>query len=228
MTQQDPSGRSPAAIRVTRTPSAEEAAAAAATEVATRARDAVARRARFTVAVSGGRSPWVMLGMLDPLGMPWAATHIFQVDERIAPEGDPTRNLTGLRASLPPGCEAQIHPMPVGAADLDAASAAYAGELPAVLDLVHLGLGADGHTASLVPDDPVLSVTDADVAVTGPYQGQRRMTLTYPRIARTRAVLWLVTGAEKGPALTQLLAGDPAIPAGRIGGPDQVLFTDIR
>jgi 6-phosphogluconolactonase len=85
-----------------------------------------------------------------------------------------------------------------------------------VLDLVHLGLGPDGHTASLVPGDPVLNVNDNDVAVTGIYQGRRRMTLTYPTINRSRQILWVVTGEEKVQALNRLLDGDQSIPAGRI------------
>src|SRR5258705_7493126 len=109
--------------------------------------------------------------------------------------------------------------MPVEAPDLEAAASRYAETLwaiagsPPVFDLVHLGLGADGHTASLVPGDPVLDVTDADVAVTRPYQGRRRMTLTFPIINRSRRVLWLVTGREKAGALVRLRNRDPSIPA---------------
>jgi 6-phosphogluconolactonase/glucosamine-6-phosphate isomerase/deaminase len=168
----------------------------------------------------------MMIARLADLDMPWAATTIFQVDERIGADDDSERNLRGLLQALTPGCPAVVVPMPVEADDLDAACAAYASALPAMLDLIHLGLGSDGHTASLLPGDPVLAEVDADVALTGEYQGRRRMTLTYPRIARARGVLWLVTGAEKRGALAQLLAHDEAIPAGRVTGTDQVVFCD--
>jgi 6-phosphogluconolactonase len=106
--------------------------------------------------------------------------------------------------------------------DLEAAAASYARLLqqiagsPSVLDLAHLGLGPDGHTASLVPDDPVLAVTDRDVALTGIYQKHRRMTLTYPMLNRSRRILWLVTGPEKAQMLRRLRSGDISIPAGGI------------
>ncbi|MGB8021553.1 MAG: 6-phosphogluconolactonase [Candidatus Nanopelagicales bacterium] len=216
-----------AADRTRVLPTGDAAAAAAAAEIAGRARAAVAERGAFTLAVSGGRSPWRMLADLAELDMPWAATTIYQVDERIGPADDPLRNLIGLRNSLPAGCPARLVPMPVESDDLAAACATYAAALPRSLDLIHLGLGADGHMASLVPGDPVLAVADADVALTGVYQARRRMTLTYPAIARARAILWLVTGADKQAALAQLLARDPAIPAGVVGNADQVLFCDI-
>ncbi len=207
-------------------PTADGAASRAAAEIALRARAAVEQRGAFTLAVSGGRSPWRMLAHLAEHTMPWADTTIFQVDERIGPSDDPQRNLTGLHAALPAGCPAVIVPMPVEADDLHAACTTYAAALPAVLDLIHLGLGPDGHTASLIPGDPVLDITDADVALTAMYQHRRRMTLTYPRIERTRGVLWLVTGAEKRTALAQLLAHDRTIPAGRVTNADQVVFAD--
>lgn len=193
--------------------------------IAAEARVAVAERGRFVMAVSGGRTPWLMLRLLATEEVPWRDVHVFQVDERVAPEGDPDRNLTHLRGSLlshaplPPD---QIYAMPVEQPDLQAAAANYAEMLgrisgsPPVLDLVHLGLGPDGHTASLVPDDPVLQVTDRDVALTGPYQNRHRMTLTYPVLNRARHILWLVTGVDKGEMLRRLLDGDSSIPAGRI------------
>ncbi len=204
---------------------ADAAARRAAEVIAADARTAVAARGRFVMAVSGGHTPWVMLRALAGQDVPWKGVHVMQVDERVAPAGDPDRNLTHLRKSLlshaplPPD---QIHPMPVESADLEDAAAAYAKTLesvsgaPPVLDLVHLGLGPDGHTASLVPGDPVLSVTDRDVALTGLYMGRRRMTLTYPVLDRARRVLWLVTGAEKAPVFPRLTRGDPSIPAGRV------------
>ena len=179
----------------------------------------------FVMAVSGGRTPWQMLRALAGEHVPWNAVHIVQVDERVAPAGDPDRNLTHLHESLlehAPLKPHQIHAMPVESNDLEAAAAAYANTLrelcgtPPVIDLVHLGLGPDGHTASLVPGDPVLNVSNRDVALTGMYQDRRRMTLTYPIINRARQILWLVTGADKCGPLMQLRNGDPAIPAGRV------------
>ena len=212
--------------RVSVSTTAELAASEAAAEISRRARAAVAERGAFTLAISGGRSPWMMLAHLADLDMPWADTVIFQVDERIGAADDPQRNLTGLLHALPPSCLAAVVPMPVEADDLPAACATYATAMPTTLDLVHLGLGSDGHTASLVPGDPVLDVIDADVALTGMYQDRRRMTLTYPRIERARAILWLVTGSEKRAALARLLAHDRAIPAGRVTNGHQVVFAD--
>jgi 6-phosphogluconolactonase len=193
----------------------EAVAKRAAAYVAQQARAAVADHGRFTFAVSGGRTPWAMFGELASEDVPWAEVELFQVDERVAPDGDPDRNLTHLRASLG-GAPARVHPMPVTDPDLDAAAADYAKVLPERFDLVHLGLGPDGHTASLVPGDPVLDVTDALVAVTQPYRGHRRMTLTYLALARADQLLWLVAGPEKKDALAKLLAGDESIPAGQV------------
>jgi 6-phosphogluconolactonase len=204
---------------------ADAVAARGAAVIAADARAAVAARGRFTFAVSGGRTPWVMLRLLAREDVPWASVHLLQVDERVAPAGDTDRNLTHLfeslldRVPLPPE---QIHAMPVEFPDLRIATARYAATLaavagaPPVLDLVHLGLGPDGHTASLVPNDPVLDGTHADVAVTGVYQGRLRMTLTYPTIDRARRILWVVTGGEKAGMLARLRKRDPGIPAGRV------------
>ena len=210
-------------------------ARAAAKLIAEEARAAVAARDRFVMAVSGGHTPWIMLRALAGEKLPWDRVHMVQVDERVAPAGDPDRNLTHLHESLldhSPIRPEQIHAMPVEASDLELAARQYALVLeqiagsPATLDLVHLGLGPDGHTASLVPGDPALNVTDADVALTGAYQGRRRMTLTYPIINRACRVLWLVTGSQKIDMLVRLRKGDPSIPAGRIRQDRAVIFAD--
>jgi 6-phosphogluconolactonase len=204
---------------------ADAAAREAAARIAAEARDAVVARGRFILAVSGGHTPWLMLRDLAGEKVPWEQVHLVQVDERVAPADHPDRNLTHMRKSLltcvplPPE---QVYAMPVDTPDLGAAAEGYARLLrelagsPPVLDLVHLGLGPDGHTASLVPGDLVLEVTDADVAPTGVYQGRRRMTLTYPVLNRARRVLWLVTGAKKADPFARLRAADASIPAGRV------------
>ena len=214
---------------------ADAVARRAAAVIAAEARAAVAARGRFVMAVSGGRTPWVMLRALADEEVPWPSVHVLQIDERIAPAGDPDLNLTHLtesllsRAPLPP---AQLHAMPVALADLAAAAMDYSKTLeqlagsPPVLDLVHLGLGSDGHTASLVPNDPVLAVSDRNVALTDVYMGRRRMTLTYPVLDRARKVLWLVTGGEKVPMLKRLLSHDPTIPAGRIRSDNALVLAD--
>jgi 6-phosphogluconolactonase len=206
-------------------PDAEAAAHRGAQAIAQAARDAVADRGRFALAVSGGRAPWRMFELLDDEDVPWESVDVFQVDERVVPDGDENRNLTHLLRSLP--AAARVHPMPVTAPGLEDAADAYADELPPALDLVHLGLGPDGHTASLVPGDPVLEVADRRVALTGgEYQGSRRMTLTYPELARAARILWLVTGAEKRDPLRALLARDPSIPAGRVQARDALVLAD--
>jgi 6-phosphogluconolactonase len=213
----------------------ESAARAAAKMIAAEASAAVAARGQFVMAVSGGHTPWIMLRALGEEQLPWERVHVVQVDERVAPEGDPDRNLTHLRESLldhSPVRPEQIHAMPVESSDLEAAARQYASLLngiagsPSILDLVHLGLGPDGHTASLVPGDPVLKVTDADVALTETYQGRRRMTLTYPIINRARRILWLVTGAGKTDMLVRLRKGDLSIPGGRVRQDRAVVFAD--
>lgn len=207
----------------------------AAATIAADARAAIATRRRFTLAVSGGHTPWIMLRALANEDIPWAGVHLFQVDERVAPDGHPDRNLTHIRESLllhVPMRPEQIHAMPVESADLESAANQYAVDLrefagsSAVLDLIHLGLGPDGHTASLVPGDAVLKITNADVALTGVYQGRRRMTLTYPTVNRARRVLWVVTGSEKTEMLQRLLDGDVTIPAGRVSREQAVLSAD--
>jgi 6-phosphogluconolactonase len=207
-------------------PDAETVARRGAEVVAEQAAAAVAERGRFTLAVSGGRTPWAMFADLAGK-LAWEKVTIFQVDERIAPDGDPDRNLTQLQRSLPPGGAADVRAMPVWAEDLERAAEEYAAALPDAFDLVHLGLGPDGHTASLVPGDAVLDVTDRDVALTGGlYQERRRMTLTYPTLNRARRILWLVTGADKVDALRRLRDGDPTIPAGRVETEHALVLAD--
>jgi 6-phosphogluconolactonase len=214
---------------------ADAVAQEAAAIIAAEARASVAARRRFIMAVSGGRTPWHMLRALAGEDVPWESVHVVQVDERVAPAGDPDRNFTHLRESLlehAPLRPEQIYAMPVEEKDLAAAAAHYALTLreiagtPPVLDLAHLGLGPDGHTASLVPGDPVLDVTDADVALTGVYQGRSRMTLTYPILNRARRVLWLVTGSDKGEPFVRLRNGDWSIPAGRVRQDHALVLAD--
>jgi 6-phosphogluconolactonase len=195
--------------------------------IAETARAAVAERGAFTLAISGGLAPLPMFARLADEDVPWEATEIFQADERVAPDGDDDRNLTKIEPRLPPAAVSRLRPMPVTDDDLEAAAARYEGLLPEALDLVHLGIGPDGHTASLVPDDPVLEVTDRLVALTGgEYEGRRRMTLTYPALAGARRILWLVTGEDKRDALARLLDGDRSIPAGRVAVRDGLVIAD--
>lgn len=214
---------------------ADSVARKAAAIIASDARAAIAERGRFIMAVSGGHTPWIMLRDLADVDVPWGNVHLAQVDERVAPAGHADRNLTHLHesllehAALPPE---QVYAMPVESADLEAAAKQYAATLakvagsPPVLDLVHLGLGPDGHTASLVPGDTVLQVNDADVAVTGIYQGRRRLTLTYPTLNRARRILWLVTGIDKAGMLVRLLEADQSIPAGRVNQENALVLAD--
>ena len=215
--------------------SAESVAREGAAIIAAEARAAVAARGHFILAVSGGHTPWLMLRDLAGEDIPWNGVHVAQVDERVAPAGHPDRNLTHLRESLlerAPLHPEQVYAMPVEASDLEAGASRYAQTLreiagsPPVFDLVHLGLGPDGHTASLVPGDPVLDVTDADVALTGVYQGRRRMTLTYPMINRSRRILWLVTGNDKVGMLMRLRDDDRSIPAGRVAQDNALVIAD--
>jgi 6-phosphogluconolactonase len=196
--------------------------------IAEATRAAIEDRGRCALAVSGGRDPWPMFSQLEDHLLDWTSIEVFQVDERVAPPGSDQRNLTHLVESLSIGAQGSIRPMPVTDDDLESAADRYAESLPDALDLAHLGLGPDGHTASLVPGDPVLEVTDRRVAVTsGEYEGVRRMTLTYPELHRARSLLWVVTGEQKREALRKLLARDPSVPAGRVEpGGDSLVLAD--
>ena len=222
-------------MRVETLVDAEAVARAGAAFTAAEARRAVSARGRFIMALSGGRTPWQMLRALADESLPWASVHVVQVDERVAPAGDPDRNLTHIRDSLLAHCPLrpeQVHAMAVEATDLDEACTGYSLTLrgiagsPPVLDLAHLGLGPDGHTASLVPGDPVLDISDVDVALSGLYQGRRRMTLTYPMLNRSRRIVWLVTGAKKADMLPRLCRADRSIPAGRISQEQALVLAD--
>ena len=202
-------------------------------EVATRAAELVGEAVRrahdaggpFAWAISGSETPLATFRKLADLDVRWDLVDTWQVDERIAPLGDPERNRTSQSEALPPGLRDGVRWMPVEDPDPEAAALRYAATLPARFDLVQLGLGPDGHTASLPPGDPVLDVRDRDVAVTRPYRGRRRMTLTYPGLARAERALWIVTGEDKRAALAELRARDPAIPAARVSIADQVVVT---
>ena len=189
--------------------------------------EAAAERGSFAFAMSGGRSPWAMLAILGELEeMPWDKTELFQVDERVASPGSPDRNLTHMVLGLAMEHQPALRPMPVTQRDLEAAAREYEASLPERFDLVHLGLGPDAHTASLVPGDPVLAVSDRRVALTGDYQGHPRMTLTYPALAEARQIVWLVTGPDKRDPLKKLLAEDDSIPAGRVSNENMIVVAD--
>ena len=198
----------------------------AANQVAQKAAAAISARGRFMFGVSGGRTPRAMFLALADCATEWPAVTIFQVDERIPPLGGATRNLKHLNAALGP-LGAEIRPMPVESRDLESAAKRYDMQLPDRFDLIHLGLGVDGHTASLVPDDPILDVTDRGVGLTAyRYQNTRRMTFTYPTLAKSRQLLWLVTGVEKHEALAELLNGDLQTPAGRVTAHASLVIAD--
>ena len=216
-------------------PDADALAAVGAALLAEELRAALRSRGRASAAFSGGRVG-ALLARLAAEPLPWEALDVFQVDERVAPAGSPDRNLTALAAALVgPGRlpAAALHALPVEDADPARAAARYARALeaaagrPPVLDVVHLGLGADGHTASLFPGDPVLDVADRDVApTTGAYAGFARVTLTLPALSRARCAVFVASGAEKAPALARLLAGDPAVPAARVAARRLVVLAD--
>ena len=209
-------------------PDAEAASRRGAELIVAAAREAVAARGVFSLALSGGKTPWRMVAQLAEMAdMPWEETQIFQVDERVAPPGSDERNLTHLVRMLSPSQQSTVRPMPVTSTDLETAARSYESGLPERFDLVHLGIGPDGHTASLVPDDPVLDVSGHRVALTaGEYEGRRRMTITFPELAAARQILWLVIGEEAREPLARLLAGDRSIPAGRVENDEMTVVAD--
>lgn len=209
------------------------AAVACAEWIAEHLARAASDRGMATMAFSGGRTPARMLEELAKAGLDWNLLHVFQVDERAVREDHSDRNLRLLREHLLAGVElpaGNLHPMPVGMANLDDAARRYEHVLrevcgrPARLDVVHLGLGDDGHTASLVPGDPVVEEEGDDVAAVGRYGGHRRLTLTAPTLRRSRHQAWLVTGASKSGALRDLESGRGI--AAQATNEDAVAFAD--
>jgi 6-phosphogluconolactonase len=202
---------------------ADDAARQAAEIIASELSSAISRRGRASVAFSGGTTPWAMLRVLAKSKVAWGKVDVFQVDERVAPDGDPDRNATHIESALVAAASIgarRWHPIPVEEPDPAAAARNYERTLRDLtggeLDVVHLGIGPDGHTASLVPGDPVLGETDRLVGATGVYEGHRRVTLTYPALDAARRIVWLAAGAAKGEMLRRLVAADPTIPAGRV------------
>lgn len=196
----------------------------------------IAEEGRCAIALSGGSTPAPMFRRLAAAEIDWSVVDVFQVDERVAPAGHPDRNLTLIQRDLcghiPDGDGLRLHPMDVTTHRLDAAAVAYAEILehvcgrPPVIDVAHLGLGADGHIASLVPDDPVLDVRDRWAALTRSYRGYVRMTLTYPVLDDARLVVLLVEGEDKAEALAAVLNGDRDLPAGRLAASDVIVLAD--
>jgi 6-phosphogluconolactonase len=206
----------------------DDVAAGATAVIAGRIREGTRGGREFTMALSGGRTPWTILDNLARLDdLAWRQVQIYQVDERLAPAGDPDRNLTHVEAHLASQVPVVVHPLPVDDRDPEVAAEHYSRILPARFDLIHLGLGVDGHTASLIPGDPVLAVADHDVALTGEYQGRRRMTLTYPVLNKARGIIWIVTGSAKAAALQKLIDGDPSIPASAVARKNALVLTDL-
>jgi 6-phosphogluconolactonase len=199
------------------------AATEAATWVARQLRNAASRRGMASVAFSGGSTPALMLAALAEMPVPWQSTTVFQVDERVAPDGDPDRNV-GLLDVLRPH-KVTIRAMPVTAVRLPTAAQRYASHLPERLDVVHLGLGDDGHTASWPPGDAVIDDRGV-VAVSGEYKGRVRMTLTVPTVNAARHRLVLATGAAKAPVVERWLLHDPTLPIQRVHRANTTLILD--
>jgi 6-phosphogluconolactonase len=193
-------------------------------------RTAIADRGRATLALSGGRTPVPMFAMLAADPLPWGRIQVFQVDERVAPRGHAERNATAIEAAFT-RTGVGTHWMPVERDDLEVAAQDYARELeaaagtPPVLDAVQLGLGADGHTASLFPGSAALAARSA-VAATEPQLGRRRFTLTLEALNRARTIVWVVCGADKSAALAALLRRDPSLVASRVRGSGATVLAD--
>jgi len=208
---------------------------AAAEFIALRLTRAAEERGRATLAISGGSTPWGMFERLASQAAPWTDVHLFQVDERIVPREHDARNWkrfleNPLSLRIP---RDNCHPMPVDVEDAELAAAVYSATLtgysgePPVLDVVHLGIGEDGHTASLFSDDALLQERQRWVGVSRRYRDHRRLTLTLPTLNQARSVVWLVVGAGRRGVLARLRDGDLSIPAGRVQRDRAVVFTDL-
>ena len=204
-------------------PDPQGAASEAAAWLARQLRNAVSRRGVATMALSGGSTPAMMLAALAEMPAPWEATTVFQVDERVAPDGDPDRNASLLEPLR--SCGAVINLMPVTAADLESASRQYAALLPDRLDVVHLGVGDDGHTASWPPGDPVVHAGGA-VAVSGEYKGRVRMTLTVPTVNAARHRMVLATGTPKATIIERWMLHDHGLPIERVSRTNTLVVLD--
>ena len=213
----------------------DEVAEKAAQYIEEKIRTAILTKGSFTMAISGGKTPWQMLKILAKAKLRWEKVFLFQVDERVAPDGNEERNLTQLFKSIEGSgimTRINVFPMHVISENLEEETKAYAEAIEKVaengeLDLIHLGMGSDGHTASLIPGDSVCEVAGAAIAMTTqPYQGRMRMTMTYPLINRAKEILWLVTGEEKAEMLQRLLQQDPSIPAGKVNPTHATIFAD--
>jgi 6-phosphogluconolactonase len=206
-------------------PDPQSAAGEAAAWIARQLRNAVSRRGAASVAFSGGSTPALMLAELAELRVPWEATTIFQVDERVAPDGDPDRNATLLDVLGQRGPSVNL--MPVTASDIDSACRQYAALLPARLDVVHLGVGDDGHTASWPPADPVIDAGGM-VAMSGEYKGRVRMTLTVHAVNSARRRVVLATGTAKAPIIERWLLHDRALPVDRVSRSKTLVVLDTQ
>ncbi len=207
-------------------------AAQAADVFATAITAAVELRGHCVLALSGGDTPTPVFEELATRDLPWSDVIITQVDERVAPSGSPLRNIEAQRKAFD-GLPVEWLPLSVEGPirrqieELLNSLADVAGD-PPILDVVHLGLGSDGHTASLVPGDAVLDETERVLAITGEYQGTRRLTFTRPMLDRARLVVWLVKGADKAEALRSLVNGDDSIPASLLKPQHSLIIADTE
>jgi 6-phosphogluconolactonase len=216
-------------------PDAAAVSAAGADRFVEAAREAIAARGIFRVALSGGGTPKKIYPMLRSSprvdAVDWSRVEFWWGDERAVPPDDPESNYgvanEMLLSQLPDVDRAHVHRMPADAEDLDAAAAAHEAELrsafgvsgddpPPAFDLIWLGMGPDGHCASLFPGSSALDERERLVVANwAPGPGAWRMTFTYPLLDAAREVLFLVTGADKAEVLEQIRDGAD-YPAARV------------